>query len=192
MRFGPTSLRLTSVLAKGLRRPKLRDDLKISEQVIAGESSCVIKIVETDAYARYGAFEYEILSLCDGARTAADITAAMNERHPDRPLSEPEVTEFLDGMDPNLWARGLGGGTLALCQSLEIDNLRDDSFAYLKAWLRRYVLRQEVDLPPASQRKRRIFLTFGLSASAYSVMLGTLVTMFAKNVFTSKFGNWGR
>ena len=399
MRFGPTSLRLTSVLAKGLRRPKLRDDLKISEQVIAGESSCVIKIVETDAYARYGAFEYEILSLCDGARTAADITAAMNERHPDRPLSEPEVTEFLDGMDPNMWERSLGernlailekirderkkkvdrasilyiyfsawdpdkvlerlhpylswiytrqfsyfalflfaltaaivigdynrirddtaefysfanktaydlwifwwilfvisgihefghgltckhfggevhqmgfmlmyftpsfytdctdmymfdktqkrlwtifagiwielvacavatfvwflsppgsfigdlgyktllltgvsgviinlnplmklDGYFALCQYLEIDNLRDDSFAYLKAWLRRYVLRQEVDLPPASQRKRRIFLIFGLSASAYSVMLVTLVTMFAKNVFTSKFGNWG-
>src|SRR3989338_8478529 len=399
MRFGPTSLRLTSVLAKGLRRPKLRDDLKISEQVIGGESRCVIKIVETDAYARYGAFEYEILSLCDGARTAADITAAMNERHPDRPLSEPEVTEFLDGMDPNMWERSLGArnlaiikktrderkkkvdrasilyiyfsawdpdkvlerlhpylrflytrqfsyfalflfaltaaivigdynriredtvefysftnktaydlwifwwilfvisgihefghgltckhfggevhqmgfmlmyftpsfytdctdmymfdktqkrlwtifagiwielvtcaistfvwylsprgsfigdlgyktllltgvsgviinlnplmkldGYFALCQYLEIDNLRDDSFDYLKAWLRRYILRQDVDLPPASRRKRRIFLTFGLAASAYSAMLIMLVTVFAKNVFTSKFGNWG-
>src|SRR3989338_4732452 len=399
MRFGPTSLRLTSVLAKGLRRPKLRDDLKISEQVIGGESRCVIKIVETDAYARYGAFEYEILSLCDGARTAADITAAMNERHPDRPLSEPEVTEFLDGMDPNMWERSLGernlailekirderkkkvdrasilyiyfsawapnkvleriypylrwiytrqfsyfalflfaltaaivvgdynrirddtaefysfanktaydlwifwwilfvisgihefghgltckhfggevhqmgfmlmyftpsfytdctdmymfdktqkrlwtifagiwielvtcaistfvwylpprgsfigdlgyktllltgvsgviinlnplmklDGYFALCQYLEIDNLRDDSFDYLKAWPRRYILRQDVDLPPASRRKRRIFLTFGLAASAYSAMLIMLVTVFAKNVFTSKFGNWG-
>src|SRR3989344_5596540 len=399
MRFGTTSLRLTSVLAKGLRRPKLRDDLKISEQVIGGESSCVIKIVETDAYARYGAFEYEILSLCDGARTAADITAAMNERHPDRPLSEPEVMEFLDGMDSNMWERSLGArnlailekirderkkkvdrasilyiyfsawdpdkvleriypylrwiytrqfsyfalflfaltaaivigdynrirddtaefysfanktaydlwifwwilfvisgihefghgltckhfggevhqmgfmlmyftpsfytdctdmymfdktqkrlwtifagiwielvtcaistfvwylsprgsfigdlgyktllltgvsgviinlnplmkldGYFALCQYLEIDNLRDDSFDYLKAWLRRYILRQDVDLPPASRRKRRIFLTFGLAASAYSAMLIMLVTVFAKNVFTSKFGNWG-
>src|SRR3972149_428463 len=103
MRFGPTSLRLTSVLAKGLRRPKLRDDLKISEQVIGGESSCVIKTVEPAPSPRYGAFEYEILSLCDGARTAADITAAMNERHPDRPLSEPEGTEVLGGMGPNMW-----------------------------------------------------------------------------------------
>src|SRR3989304_1270326 len=100
MRFGPTSLRLTSVLAKGLRRPKLRDDLKISEQGIGGESSCVSKTGETAASARYGAFEYEILSLCDGARTAADITAAMNERHPDRPPPEPQATEVLARMAP--------------------------------------------------------------------------------------------
>ena len=399
MRFGPTSLRLNSVLAKGLRRPKLREDLKISQQVIAGETSCVIKIAETDSYARYGAFEYEILTLCDGSRTAAEIAAEMCERHPDRPLSEPEVMEFLDGMDSNMWERSLGArnlailekirderkkkvdrasilyiyfsawdpdkvlerlhpylrflytrqfsyfalflfaltaaivigdynriredtvefysftnktaydlwifwwilfvisgihefghgltckhfggevhqmgfmlmyftpsfytdctdmymfdktqkrlwtifagiwielvtcaistfvwylsprgsfigdlgyktllltgvsgviinlnplmkldGYFALCQYLEIDNLRDDSFDYLKAWLRRYILRQDVDLPPASRRKRRIFLTFGLAASAYSAMLIMLVTVFAKNVFTSKFGNWG-
>ena len=399
MRFGPTSLRLNSVLAKGLRRPKLREDLKISQQVIAGETSCVIKIAETDSYARYGAFEYEILTLCDGSRTAAEIAAEMCERHPDRPLSEPEVMEFLDGMDSNMWERSLGArnlailekirderkkkvdrasilyiyfsawdpdkvlerlhpylrflytrqfsyfalflfaltaaivigdynriredtvefysftnktaydlwifwwilfvisgihefghgltckhfggevhqmgfmlmyftpsfytdctdmymfdktqkrlwtifagiwielvtcaistfvwylsprgsfigdlgyktllltgvsgviinlnplmkldGYFALCQYLEIDNLRDDSFDYLKAWLRRYILRQDVDLPPASRRKRRIFLTFGLAASAYSAMLIMLVTVFAKNVFTSKFGSWG-
>jgi len=399
MRFGPTSLRLNSVLAKGLRRPKLREDLKVSQQVIAGETSCVIKVAETDSYARYGAFEYEILTLCDGSRTPAEITAEMNERHPDRPLSEAEVMEFLDGMDPNMWERSLGArnlailekirderkkkvdrasilyiyfsawdpdkvlerihpylrfiytrqfsyfalflfaltaaivigdynriredtvefysftnktafdiwifwwilfvisgihefghgltckhfggevhqmgfmlmyftpsfytdctdmymfdktqkrlwtifagiwielvacavatfvwylsprgsfigdlgyktllltgvsgviinlnplmkldGYFALCQYLEIDNLRDDSFDYLKAWLRRYILRQDVDLPPASRRKRRIFLTFGLAASAYSAMLIMLVTVFAKNVFTSKFGNWG-
>src|SRR3990172_8806692 len=384
MRFGPTSLRLNSVLAKGLRRPKLREDLKISQQVIAGETSCVIKIAETDSYARYGAFEYEILPLCDGSPPPAEITAEMNERHPDHPLSEAEVMEFLDGMDPNMWERSLGArnlailekirderkkkvdrasmlyiyfsawdpdkvlerihpylrflytrqfsyfalflfaltaaiiigdynriredtvefysftnktaydlwifwwilfvisgihefghgltckhfggevhqmgfmlmyftpsfytdctdmymfdktqkrlwtifagiwielvacaiatfvwflsppgsfigdlgyktllltgvsgviinlnplmkldGYFALCQYLEIDNLRDDSFDYLKAWLRRYVLRQDVDLPPASRRKRRIFLTFGLAASAYSAMLIMLVT----------------
>src|SRR3972149_4384576 len=399
MRFGPTSLRLNSVLAKGLRRPKLREDLKISQQVIAGETSCVIKIAETDSYARYGAFEYEILTLCDGSRTAAEIAAEMCERHPDRPLSEPEVMEFLDGMDSNMWERSLGArnlailekirderkkkvdrasilyiyfsawdpdkvlerlhpylrflytrqfsyfalflfaltaaivigdynriredtvefysftnktaydlwifwwilfvisgihefghgltckhfggevhqmgfmlmyftpsfytdctdmymfdktqkrlwtifagiwielvacavatfvwylsprgsfigdlgyktllltgvsgviinlnplmkldGYFALCQYLEIDNLRDDSFAYLKAWLRRYVLRQEGDLPPASQRKRRIFLTFGLSAFPHRGMPVALVPTVAKNVSPSKFGNWG-
>src|SRR3972149_1188891 len=85
MRFGPTSLRLTSVLAKGLRRPKLRDDLKISEQVIGGESSCVIKIDETDAYARYGAFEYEILSLCDAAPPAAPPLAPSTSSRPPAP-----------------------------------------------------------------------------------------------------------
>ncbi|MBI4466592.1 MAG: HlyD family efflux transporter periplasmic adaptor subunit [Acidobacteria bacterium] len=399
MRFGPTSLRLTSVLAKGLRRPKLREDLKVGEQILAEQISYVIKIPETESYARYGPLEYEILTLCDGTRTAADIAAAMNERHPDQLLSEEEVLEFLDGMDPGTWERSLGEKNLAilekirderkkrverssllyiyfsawdpdkvlerihpylrwlftrefvifslllfaattaiviadftrirqdtiefysftnktaydlwifwvvtlvitaihefghgltckhyggevhqmgfmlmyfmpsfytdctdmylfdrsgkrvwtimagiwielvacaiatfvwylsppgsfigdlgyktllltgvsgvfinlnplmkldgyfvLSQYLELDNLRDDSFEYLKAWLRRNLLRQDIDLPPASRQKRRIFLAFGTAAFLYSAMLLIVVTIFAKNIFTSRFGNWG-
>ena len=48
MRFWPTSLQVSSVLAKGLRRPKLREDLRISEQIVAGEKSYVIKVAETE------------------------------------------------------------------------------------------------------------------------------------------------
>ncbi|MFQ5778527.1 MAG: efflux RND transporter periplasmic adaptor subunit [Terriglobia bacterium] len=399
MRFGPTSLRLASVLARGLRRPKFRQDLKISEQVVGGEKSFVFKIPETDAYARYGELEFELLRLCDGTRTAGEITALMNRRHPDAPLSEEEVMEFLDGMDPSIWERSLGeknlailekirderkkkvdrssllyiyfsawnpdktldrihpylswiftrkfvifsvilflltafividdfarirqdtgefysftnktaydlwvfwwilffvsgvhefghgltckhyggevhqmglmlmyftpsfytdctdmylfdrsskrlwtifagiwielvvcavatfvwylsppesfigdlgyktllltgvsgvffnlnplmklDGYFALSQYLEIDNLREDSFEYLKAWVRRHILRQDVELPPASRRKRRIFLTFGTAAILYSLLILIVVTVFANNVFTSKFGAWG-
>lgn len=446
MRFGPTSLRLQGVLAKGLRRPKLRPDLKVSEQIVSGDTSYVIKIPETESYSRFGAFEYELLSLCDGTRTAADIAAAMNEQHPEQTLSETEVLEFLDGMDPNTWERSLGEKNLAilekirderkkraerssllyiyfsawdpdkvlerihpylrwlytrefvifslllfaataaivvgdfarirqdtgefynftnktaydlwifwvltllitaihefghgltckhfggevhsmgfmlmyfmpsfytdctdmymfdrsgkrvwtitagiwielvagavatfvwylappgsfigdlgyktllltgvsgvfinlnplmkldgyfvLSQYLEMDNLREDSFEYVKAWARRHLqatalmvtvalsvfwllpsqwgllgrmllsagmallvgqtgvvdwlpVRQEVELPPASRRKRRIFLIFGTAAFLYSMMLLIVVSLFAKNVFTSKFGNWG-
>ena len=54
MRFGPTSLQVSSVAAKGLRRPKLREDLRISEQTVAGETSYVIKNFETNSYNRYG------------------------------------------------------------------------------------------------------------------------------------------
>ena len=69
MRFGPTSLQVSSVLAKGLKRPKLREDLRISEQTVAGETSYVIKNLETNSYNRYGSTEYELLQLCDGTRT---------------------------------------------------------------------------------------------------------------------------
>ena len=58
MRFGPTSIQVSSVLAKGLRRPKLRSDLRISEQTVTGEKSYVIKNHETNSYNRYG--EYRI------------------------------------------------------------------------------------------------------------------------------------
>lgn len=399
MRFGPTSLELTSVLAKGLRRPKLREDLVVSEQVVAGETSYVVKVPKTNIYLRYQAFEFEVLRLCDGTRTAADIAALLSEQNPDQPISQQEVMEFLDNMDPSFWERSLGeknlailekirderkkrvesrnlfymrfsawnpdrllerlhpylrwmftrefvifclilfgltlviiagdwqrirhdtaefysftnktaydlwifwvltffislvhefghgltckhyGGEVAqmgllliyftpafytevtdmylfdrtskrlwtifagiwielvvcalatfvwflsppgsflgdlgyktllltgvsgvfmnlnplmkldgyyvLCQYLEIDNLREDSFEYLKAWFRRMVLRQDVDLPPASRRRRRTFLLYGTAALLYGVMVLTIVTLFVKNIFTSKFGDWG-
>jgi len=399
MRFGPTSLRVSSVLAKGLRRPKLRADLRTSEQTIAGETTYVIKVAETSSYNRYGAFEYELLTLCDGTRTPADVARAMSELHPEAPLGEAEVLEFIDGIEPAMWERsvgeknlavlerirderksridqssvlyisfkawdpnktlekldpylrwmytpgfvvfsvalfvvaasllagdwtrieqdtaalytfanksaydlwifwilllGLGGihemghgltckhfggevhqmgflliyftpafytdttdillftrgsrrqwvifagiwielvicgvatliwhfslpgslvndlayktlllsgiqgavlnlnplikadGYYALSQFLDIDNLREDAFAFLRAWAGKYLLFQDVDLPAATARQRRIFLIFGLAAILYSTTLVLLVTLWLKNIFISKFGNWG-
>lgn len=399
MRFGPTSLRVSSVLAKGLRRPKLRTDLRISEQTISGEISYVIKVAETNSYNRYGASEYELLTLCDGTRTPAEIAYELNERHPDEPLEETEVLEFLDGIEPAMWERSLGEknlavlsrirderksrldqssvlylsfkawdpdkvltkidpylgwmftrgfvlfsvalfiatlyliasdwsriqrdtvamysfadktaydiwvfwfllfglgavhefghgltckhfggevhqmgfmliyftpafytdttdillfdrpsrrqwvifagmwielvvcgiatliwyftlpgsivndlayktlllsgieGTLfnldplikadgyyALSQFLAIDNLREDSFAYLKAWAQKYLLRHDTDLPAATRRQGRIFLTYGIVALIYGVALLTLFIVFVKNVFVSRMGTWG-
>jgi len=399
MRFGPVSLRLTSVLAKRLRRPKLREDLKFSRQTIAGEVSYIAKIPETENYVRYGEFAFDLVKLCDGTCTPAELAVEMEKVHPDTPLSDAEIVEWLDDADPNIWERSVGeknlailekirderdkrvnqssllyiyfsawdpnrtlarvhpylrffftrgfvvfslvlffltaaivvsdwprirqdtvqfynfvdksaydiwvfwvllfvvsgvhefghgltckhfggdvhqmglmlmyftpsfytdctdmymfdrsskrlwtifagiwvelvmcalatfvwylappgsfvgdlgyktllltgvsgvfinlnplvkfDGYFALSQYLEIDSLREDAFAYLKAWLQRYVLRQRVDLPPAGRRKARIFLTFGIAALTYSVLLLYLVARFAVNVFTSRFGAWG-
>ena len=400
MRFGPTSLQISSVLAKGLRRPKLRTDLRISEQTISGEISYVVKNFETNSYNRYGATEYGVLELCDGTRTAAEISDALTELHPDSPLSEAEVLEFLDSIEPALWERSVGeknlavlerirderkgrveqssvlymsfkawdpdktlakldpylswmfttgfvvfsigvfivacyllasdwtrvqhdtsslysfagksaydiwmfwilllvlggihefghgltckhfggdvhqmgflliyftpafytdttdillfkrgsqrqwvifagiwielvlcglsgvvwyfspvgsvlndiaykmmllsgiqgallnlnplikaDGYYALSQFLNIDNLREESFAFLRAWAQKYLLRHDIDLPPASKRQRRIFFLFGLAAIVYSNTLLILVIVFAKNILVSKLGDeWG-
>jgi putative peptide zinc metalloprotease protein len=400
MRFGPTSLQVSSVLAKGLRRPKLRTDLRISEQVIAGETSYVVKNFETNSYNRYGATEYGVLELCDGSRTALEISDALTERHPDSPLSEAEVLEFLDSIEPAMWERSVGeknlavlerirderkgrvdqssvlymsfkawdpdktlakmdpylswmftsgfvvfsigifivacyllasdwtrvqqdtsalytfagksaydiwmfwillmvlggihelghgltckhfggdvhqmgflliyftpafytdttdillfkrgsqrqwvifagiwielvlcglsgvvwyfspvgsvlndvaykmmllsgiqgallnlnplikaDGYYALSQFLNVDNLREESFAFLRAWAQKYLLRHDIDLPPTSKRQRRIFFLFGVAAIVYSNTLLVLVIVFAKNVLASKLGDgWG-
>jgi putative peptide zinc metalloprotease protein len=399
LRFGPTSVRLTSVLARNLRRPMLRTDLRISHQMMAGEESYVIKAPETDTYARYGPFEFQVLQLCDGTRTAAHVAEALIERDPESALSEEEVADFLDSVDPALWERGAGernlailekikdereqrvntasilyiyfsawdpdktlerihpylkwmfsrafvvlsialfvataviivadwariredtvqfysfadktgydlwvfwvilffvsgvhefghgltckhfggevhqmgfmlifftpsfytdctdmhlfdrtskrlwtifagiwvelvvcgvatlvwyflppgsfvgdlayktllltgvsgvffnlnplmkfDGYFALSQYLEIDNMREDSLEYLELWARRTFLRQTVELPPVSRRKRRIYLVFGMAVFLYSVFVLTIVSLFVKNVFTSKFGDWG-
>jgi putative peptide zinc metalloprotease protein len=400
MRFGPTSLQVSSVLAKGLRRPKLRTDLRISEQTISGETSYVVKNFETNSYNRYGATEYGVLELCDGTRTALEISDALTERHPDSPLSEAEVLEFLDSIEPAMWERSVGeknlavlerirderkgrvdqssvlymsfkawdpdktltkidpylswmftpgfvvfsigvfiaacyllasdwtrvqqdtsalynfsdksaydiwmfwillmilggihefghgltckhfggevhqmgflliyftpafytdttdillfkrgsqrqwvifagiwielvlcglsgvvwyfspvgsvtndiaykmmllsgiqgallnlnplikaDGYYALSQFLNIDNLREESFAFLRAWAQKYLLRHDIDLPPASKRQRRIFFLFGASAIVYSNALLIIVIVFVKNILVSKLGDeWG-
>ena len=399
MRFGPTSLKASSVLAKGLRRPKFRTDLRISEQTFAGEKSYVIKVEETNSYNRYGPSEYELLTLCDGTRTRAEVAAAWNEHHPDDFLGEAEVLEFLDGVESEMWEQSVGeknlavlerirddrksrvdhsnvlyisfkawdpnktlakldpylswmytrgfvffsvalfiaagylvagdwaqvqrdtaslytfqgktafdiwifwflmlglgavhefghgltckhfggdvhqmgflliyftpafytdttdimlfgrlghrqwvlfagiwielvacaiavffwrftlpgslandiaykmlllsgvqgvllnlnplikaDGYYALAEYLRIDNLREDSFSFLRAWTRRHVFREDLELPLATRRQRSIYLAFGMTATVYSVLLLILVLLFVKNVFVTKFGGWG-
>jgi len=399
MNFGPTSLQLSSVLARRLHRPTLRSDLTISKQILAGEVSYVVKIPETGEYSRYNEYVYEMLTLCDGMRTPAEMARVMMERHPDEELDEAQVVEFLEGMDPNTWERSVGeknlailekirqernnrvnrasllyiyfsawdpdrilerihpwlkwmftrgfvifsillfflnfvivaadwdrirGDTLefynfanktaydiwifwvlllfisavhefghglackhfggevhqmgfmliyftpsfytdctdmhlfdrsskrlwtifagmwiemvvcgfatlawyllppgsfsgdlsyklllltgvsgifinmnplmkfdgyfALSQFLEIDNLREDAFAYLKAWVARVIFRQDVELPAVGERRQRIYLAYASAAFAYGTLILTIVTKFLVNVFTSRFGNWG-
>jgi putative peptide zinc metalloprotease protein len=400
MRFGPTSLQVSSVLAKGLRRPKLRADVRISEQTVNGETSYVIKNHETNSYNRYGATEYELLQLCDGTRTPLEISEELTRMNPESPLDEAEVLEFLDSIEPALWERSIGeknlavlerirderkgrvdqssvlymsfkawdpnktlakvdpylgwmfttgfvwfsvllfvvagyllagdwsrvqqdtgalynfadksaydlwifwilllalggihefghgltckhfggdvhqmgflliyftpafytdttdillftktsqrqwvifagiwielvlcglsavvwhftspgtvvndvaykmallsgiqgallnlnplikaDGYYALSQFLDMDNLREDSFAFLRAWFDKYILRHDIDLPPASRRQRRIFFLFGVSAVVYSTSLLILVIVFVKNVLVNRLGDgWG-
>jgi putative peptide zinc metalloprotease protein len=399
MRFGPTSIQVSSVLSKGLRRPKLRSDFRISEQTVNGEKSYVIKNHETNSYNRYGEFEYQLLMLCDGTRTPAEISEALSEQDPDSAIAESEVLEFLDSIEPAMWERSLGeknlavlerirderkgrvdqssmlyisfrawdpnktlakldpylswiyttqfvffcillfitaayfvagdwsrvqrdtsslysfadksaydiwafwllllvlggvhefghgltckhfggdvhqmgflliyltpafytdttdillfertsrrqwvifagiwvelvlcsssavlwhftspgtivndlaykmmllsgiqgtvlnlnplikaDGYYALSQFLDIDNMREDSFAFLRVWAEKYLLRRDIDLPPSSRRQRRIFFIYGVTAITYSVALIAIVLLFAKNVLVTKFGDWG-
>lgn len=399
MRFGPTSLQVSSVLAKGLHRPKLGSNLRISEQTVAGEKSYVIKNRETNAYNRYGPTEYELLMLCDGTRTPAEIAQELSLRDAEAPIDEAEVLEFLDSIDAANWERSLGeknlavlerirderksrldqssvlyisfkawdpdktlekidpylswmftsgfvvfslalfftagyllagdwarvqrdteelysfanktaydlwafwllflilggihefghgltckhfggevhqmgflliyftpafftdttditlfdrisrrqwvifagiwielcacavstliwhftvpgsiindlaykmmllsaiqgallnlnplikaDGYYALAQFLAIDNLREDSFAYLRGWARKYIFQQDIDLPAASRRHRRVYLIFGMAAMAYSAAIVVLTVFFVRNVMVNSVGDWG-
>jgi putative peptide zinc metalloprotease protein len=116
--FGSTSRQVSSVLAKGLRRPKLRLDLRISEQTAGGKRSYVIKIPETSSYYRFGALEYEMLRLCDGSRTPEELAKAINARHPEISLSETHAIEFLDTVEPAIWERSSREQNVALLERL--------------------------------------------------------------------------
>jgi RND family efflux transporter MFP subunit len=69
--------------------------------------------------------------------------------------------------------------------------LREDSFAYLREWARKYLLRDDLDLPAASRRQRRIYLIYGIIALIYGVGLLALFIVFVKNVLVSRLGGWG-
>jgi putative peptide zinc metalloprotease protein len=399
MRFGPSGLRASRVLAKGLHRPKLSSDIRVSRQNIAGEISYVAKIKETGSYRRYGSYEFELLQAFDGTRVPAEAAAYMNERHPDEPIDEATVMDFLETIEPEMWERTVGeknlailerlrderkgrvdqsnllyitfkawdpdktlarldrwlswmytrgfvyvsialflvmfwvlsgdwgriaqdtkdlwnfsdksaydlwafwvlmfvlggihelghgltckhyggevhqmgfmliyltpafftdttdilmmdsvaprqwtifagiwvemalcgisaiiwhftlpgstvnglaymmlllsgiqgaflnlnplikaDGYYALCQYLQIDNLREDSFEFLKAWFLKNILRRDMDLPTASRRQRRIFLAYSIMALVYSVTLILVVLLWVKNMCVNKFGAWG-
>ncbi|HEV2386663.1 MAG TPA: efflux RND transporter periplasmic adaptor subunit [Candidatus Acidoferrales bacterium] len=126
MRIGPTSLHLTSVLAKGYHRPKFRQDLRTSRQNIQGEISYVIKVPETESYARYGVLEYDLFLLCDGTRTPAEIAEALAETHPESSVDENDVLQFLDDSDPHLWERTPAERNLAL-----LAKIRDERKSYI-------------------------------------------------------------
>lgn len=139
MRFGPTSLQVSSVLAKGLKRPKLHADLRISEQTVAGEVSYVIKNRETNSYNRYGSTEYQLLSLCDGTRTAAEIAQAMCEKDPESQMTEADVLEFLDSVEADMWERSIGEKNLAVLERIRDERkgrVDQSSVLYIsfKAW----------------------------------------------------------
>jgi putative peptide zinc metalloprotease protein len=59
--------------------PKLRPDLTIVEQTYRGEQSFIIKDPKTRKYFRFRPIEVRVLQQFDGARSPADIAAALRE-----------------------------------------------------------------------------------------------------------------
>jgi putative peptide zinc metalloprotease protein len=58
-------------------------------------------------------------------------------------------------------------GYYALSDYLEVPNLRQRAFGYLSWAFKRRVLGLSVPRPPASDRERRVFLTYGILATGY-------------------------
>jgi putative peptide zinc metalloprotease protein len=122
--FVPNRLQVSSVVAKGLRRPQVRSDLRVSEQIAGGKTSYVVKIQETNSYNRFGALEYELLTLCDGSRTPADLAQAVSSSHPDIALSETEVIDFLDSVETTMWVRSSREQDQALLERIRQERKR--------------------------------------------------------------------
>jgi putative peptide zinc metalloprotease protein len=139
MRLGPTSLQAQGAVARALRRPKLREDLQISEQVVRGETSFVIKVPHLFKYARYGPLEFSVLKFADGSRTTEEIAAALNAQEGADTLSEADVSEFLESTDPDLWEQGAGKKNLAILEKIREErrervNTASILYIHFSAW----------------------------------------------------------
>jgi multidrug efflux pump subunit AcrA (membrane-fusion protein) len=66
-------------------------------------------------------------------------------------------------------------GYYALCDAMEMPNLRKRAFQYVGWLFKREVLRLEVPEPDVDERERRTFVTYGLLAIAYSTTILAVV-----------------
>ncbi len=76
--------------------PKLRDDLVLKRQVMAGEVTYLIKNRETSEYLRFREMEWAILSRLDGAHSFEEIAETFNREFPDTEVDAGQIEDFVD------------------------------------------------------------------------------------------------
>ncbi len=77
-------------------------------------------------------------------------------------------------------------GYYVLMDWLDVPELRERSFAFLSAWVKKHVLRLEVPTTPVSRWRRRVYLVYGIVAILYT----TLALLFVYAMFRGWFLDW--
>lgn len=139
MRIGRPSFQLTGVLASGRRRRKLRSDLKVSRQVVSGETTYVVKIPDTGEFVRAPEVAWNLLTLFDGTRTDREVAEELQQREPELEWTLAEVQDFADSCSPDLWEKTLTEKNLALLEKIRgerQERASDQSifYMYFSAW----------------------------------------------------------
>ena len=80
-------------------------------------------------------------------------------------------------------------GYNAFASIIEIPELREESFRYLGALFQHHVLRLPVEVPPASRRKRRIYVLYGIPALAYVGVIMAFVAHLFDIIYSKYFPN---
>jgi len=73
-------------------------------------------------------------------------------------------------------------GYYMLCEIIDIADLKEDSTAYLSAWVKRHIWRLPVEVPFVPKQRRAWFALYALLSGAYSYLVLTVVARFAGNV----------
>jgi putative peptide zinc metalloprotease protein len=82
-------------------------------------------------------------------------------------------------------------GYYGLTDYLGIPNLREHSFRYVRALFRRLLFRRPPEGPELTSRRRRIYLTYGLLAGAYSMAILVLFGGRTFEFLVTRWRDWG-
>jgi putative peptide zinc metalloprotease protein len=77
-----------------------------------------------------------------------------------------------------------------LCEIIGIAELKEDSTAYLSAWVKRHIWQLPVEVPYVPKRRRPFFAVYALLSGAYSYLVLTVVARFAGNVSRNFSPEW--
>jgi putative peptide zinc metalloprotease protein len=81
-------------------------------------------------------------------------------------------------------------GYYMLCEIIGIAELKEDSTAYLSAWVKRHIWKLPVEVPYVAKRRRPFYAIYGLLSGAYSYLVLTVVARFAGNVSRNFSPEW--
>jgi putative peptide zinc metalloprotease protein len=81
-------------------------------------------------------------------------------------------------------------GYYMLSEVIGIAELKEDSTAYLSAWVKRHIWRLPVDVPYVPKRRRPFYAIYALLSGAYSYLVLTVVARFAGNVSRNFSPEW--
>jgi Membrane-fusion protein len=81
-------------------------------------------------------------------------------------------------------------GYYMLCEIIGIAELKEDSTAFLSAWIKRHVWRLPVEVPYVPKRRRPFYAIYALLSGAYSYLVLTVVARFAGNVSRNFSPEW--
>jgi putative peptide zinc metalloprotease protein len=82
-------------------------------------------------------------------------------------------------------------GYYILCDLLDLTQLKENSTAFVSAWVKKYIWSLPVEVPYVPRRRRPGYAVYAILSGAYSYMILYLVARFAGNVVRNFSPEWG-
>ncbi len=98
------------------------------------------------------------------------------------------ISSFLINMNPLIKLDGY----FILMDTLEIPDLREESFSFVVRWVKKNVFGLQVEEEEqTTRRRRRIFITYAFFAMLYTLTIYLLVVIWIRNIYLNSFGRVG-